>query len=76
MMRLTLLAAVAALALTPVPAACQQLPDPTISWVDSAGDLPFHLYQGNRVVAAGTINGKPVEFLLDTGAGATAIDLA
>lgn len=69
-----LLAAMTALALAPAPAACQQLPPPTVEWTKAESDADFQLYQGNRVVAGGTINGKAVEFLLDTGAGATTID--
>ena len=38
------------------------------------GAVPFELFRGNRVVAAGTINGRPVEFILDTGAGMTTVD--
>lgn len=75
-MRLSLLAAAIAIAVAPVPAACQQIPDPTVAWVAGQTDLPFHLYQGNRVVAPGTINGRAVEMLLDSGAGVTAIDTA
>lgn len=73
-MRFSLLAAAAALAFAPVPAACQQLPDPTVAWTVSASEVPFQLYQGNRVVTRGAVNGHEVEFILDTGAGATVID--
>lgn len=66
----------ALLALVPTVAACQQLPDPTIAWSAADSDVPFHLYQGNRVVARGAVNGHEVEFLLDTGAGVTTIDKA
>jgi len=54
----------------------QQIPPATVSWQQSGASVPFNLYQGNRVIADGTINGRPVEFLLDTGAGMATIDRA
>ncbi len=57
-------------------AACQQLPPATVSWSGQSASVPFELFRGNRVVAAGTINGRAVDFLLDTGAGVTTVDRA
>ena len=54
----------------------QQIPPATVSWQQSGSSVPFKLFQGNRVIADGTINGRPVEFLLDTGAGMASIDRA
>lgn len=68
-----------AVALTAAPissAACQQIPAAEASWTKQAGSVPFDLFRGNRIVAAGAINGNPVEFILDTGAGVTTVDRA
>jgi aspartyl protease/PDZ domain-containing protein len=64
-----------ALATLPIASAsCQQLPAPVVSWSQGSASVPFELFRGNRVVAAGTINGRAVEFVLDTGAGMTTVD--
>src|SRR5215210_2903772 len=70
----TLAALAAALALAPIAASCQQIAPPHIAWQSAKAEIPFDLFRGNRVVAAGTVNGQPVEFVLDTGAGVTTID--
>ena len=54
----------------------QQIPPATVTWQQSGSSVPFNLYQGNRVIADGTINGQRVDFLLDTGAGMATIDRA
>lgn len=72
----TLLGA-AILAFAPITAAsCQQIPEASASWRQASTSVPFDLYRGTRVVVAGTINGRPVEFLLDSGAGVTTVDRA
>lgn len=64
-----------AMAIVPIASAsCQQIPPAAASWAGDASNVPFDLFRGNRVVAAGTINGRPVEFVLDTGAGVTTVD--
>lgn len=66
-----------AIAATPIAtASCQQLGTPKIEWVEASATVPFVLYRGNRVVAPGTVNGRSVEFILDTGASVTTIDRA
>lgn len=66
-----------ALAIAPIASAsCQQLPPAAVSWTAASQSVPFDLFRGNRVVAAGTINGEPVDFILDTGAGVTTVDRA
>ena len=54
----------------------QQVTPATVSWQQSGSSVPFNLYQGNRVIADGTINGQRVDLLLDTGAGVATIDRA
>lgn len=71
--------ALLATALCAMPAtggSAQQITPATVSWQQSGSEIPFKLFHGNRVIAAGTINGQPVEFLLDTGAGMATIDRA
>ena len=64
-----------AMAFAPIAsAACQQIPPAAPSWSGDVSNVPFELFRGNRVVAAGTINGLPVDFVLDTGAGVTTVD--
>ena len=64
-----------AMAFAPIAtASCQQIPPASASWADKSAIVPFELFRGNRVVAAGTINGQPVDFVLDTGAGITTVD--
>ena len=64
-----------AMAFAPIASAsCQQIPPASASWADNSAIVPFELFRGNRVVAAGTINGQPVDFVLDTGAGITTVD--
>ena len=72
----TLAALAAILAFAPATASCQQITPPHVSWQSASADIPFELFRGNRVVAGGTVNGQPVEFVLDTGAGVTTIDRA
>lgn len=63
------------LAVAPITAAaCQQIPPATAVWNQASHTIPFELFRGNRIVAAGTINGQAVDFLLDTGAGVTTVD--
>lgn len=63
------------LAVAPISsAACQQIPASTASWQKASAAIPFKLYRGTRVVVPGTINGRSVEFLLDSGAGVTTVD--
>ena len=65
------------LAVAPITAAaCQQIPDSSATWQQASTTVPFDLYRGTRVVVDGTINGRPVEFLLDSGAGVTTVDRA
>lgn len=71
------LLAATALAIAPITAAgCQQIPRAEVAWTDGSTTMPFELFRGNRIVAAGAINGRPVEFLLDSGAGVTTVDRA
>jgi len=66
-----------ALAFAPLGAAsCQHLPDAAAVWESGSSTIPFQLFRGNRVIAAGAINGQRVDFLLDTGAGVTTVDRA
>jgi hypothetical protein len=37
---------------------------------------PFELFRGQRIVLQGTVNGRPTEMMLDSGAGMTVIDKA
>ena len=57
-------------------AACQQIDPPKVEWTQASAAVPFTLYRGNRVIAPGTVNGRPVEFILDTGASVTVLDKA
>ncbi len=48
----------------------------SLHWADagSTGPLPFNLLNGNRIYIPATVNGTPVEVLLDSGAETTILD--
>ena len=52
------------------------IPAPTVSFSADQQIIPIELYRGNRIIAQARINGHDTPVVLDSGAGATAVDRA
>ena len=52
------------------------IPAPAVSFSADQQIIPIELYRGNRIIAQARINGHDTPVVLDSGAGATAVDRA